>query len=48
MHEQFIDEVHDPDVQEQLMREDPVDFAATVQRALNMEIVQKSKKIRSK
>ena len=48
MREQFIDGVHDPEIQEQLMREDPVDFAAAVQRALNLEIVQKSRRVRGK
>ena len=48
MREQFIDGVQDPEIQDQLMREDPVDFAAAVQRALNLEIVQKSKRLRNK
>ena len=45
MQEQFIDELHDPDSQKQLMPEGPVDFAVAVERALNLEIVQKWKKI---
>ena len=30
------------------MREDPIDFTAAVQRALNLEILQKSKRLRNK
>ena len=44
MCEQFIDGVHDPEIQEQLILEDPIDFADAVQKALNLEIVQKSKR----